>query len=395
MSSSLGFDKSFSLDGLTKYDTNSTAAGFFDAFDENRQFRSSLHEFAYTVAVHPAFSIVLIFVILINVISVALQTSRSFAMDFKHLIAILDAIFLSIYLFEFILKYYGLGNQYWHNHYNKFDFFILLVSLFTFIQVNFTFLNFLGDLSVLRVVQALRAMRSLRAISIIPALRILFEALIKTVLSIGNLALLLILILYVFGIMGYYLYGTEGDPERYGSLGSALLTLMCYVTIDEWTEVNRVLDTHDKSSRFYILAFVLMGHILFTNLFIGVVIRNLDVAIEENRSKVEKKKKKLLSKKKLLILRKQHNELSNLAQSTKNLTETEINEMMAKLAGKLHHSDTVPVLHLCCSVPWMEAFQQLMVNYEDDLYRLQQVYFEIAQTLAEAVELKLNREMRI
>ncbi|KAL0236104.1 hypothetical protein GEMRC1_002686 [Eukaryota sp. GEM-RC1] len=164
------------------------------------------------------------------------------------------------------------------------------------------------------------------------------------------------LILYVFGIIGFYLYGTEGDPERYGTLGSAFLTLMCYVTIDEWTEVNSTLDAYATSSRFYILAFVLLGHILFTNLFIGVVIQNLDVAIEEHRAKQNKKKDKLIRKKKLMILKRQHQDLSSLLDDKSTLTESEINAMISNLVGKLRHVDTVPTMHICCSLTWIEGF---------------------------------------
>lgn len=47
------------------------------------------------------------------------------------------------------------------------------------------------------------------------------------------LLLLLLIIMFLFGIMGYYFFGydEQGDKENWGSLGIAFLSLFTYVTV--------------------------------------------------------------------------------------------------------------------------------------------------------------------
>lgn len=54
--------------------------------------------------------------------------------------------------------------------------------------------------------------------------------------SIVNVVLLLLLLMFLFSIMGYYIFGyrdseTESDKEHWGDLGSAMLSLFNYVTV--------------------------------------------------------------------------------------------------------------------------------------------------------------------
>ena len=53
--------------------------------------------------------------------------------------------------------------------------------------------------------------------------------------------MLLVMLMYVFAIMGYYLFGQRdsgaADEYYWGNLGAAFLTLFVYVTADGWTAV--------------------------------------------------------------------------------------------------------------------------------------------------------------
>ena len=50
-----------------------------------------------------------------------------------------------------------------------------------------------------------------------------------------NLLFLLFLLMYVFGIVGFYFWGQEdGDQEHWGTLPNALLTLFAYATVSRW-----------------------------------------------------------------------------------------------------------------------------------------------------------------
>jgi cation channel sperm-associated protein 3 len=148
---------------------------------------------------------------------------------YLNLFVIFDIMFLTIYTIEFGLKLYCEPVRYWGNNYNRFDFLILALSYFNFVQLLFK-IDISADLSYIRVLRgafptqpesaaaccilyhrlhglmcfasvlliccaALRALRALRSISFVRALRVLVNALIKTLASIVNLLAVLLLVM--------------------------------------------------------------------------------------------------------------------------------------------------------------------------------------------------------
>ena len=74
---------------------------------------------------------------MINIVVIALETDESVDEENGHknsnLYHNLDLFFLSVYLFEFIAKVYVFPISYWKQGYNRFDFFVLLISLLQWI----------------------------------------------------------------------------------------------------------------------------------------------------------------------------------------------------------------------------------------------------------------------
>jgi len=65
-------------------------------------------------------------------------------------------------------------------------------------------------------------------------LQVLVTALLDTIRkSFVNMVFLMALLIFISGILGFYLFGTgeNGDQENWGSLGSAMLTLFAFVTV--------------------------------------------------------------------------------------------------------------------------------------------------------------------
>ena len=103
----------------------------------------------------------------------------------------------------------------------------------------------IGSVTFLRVLRALRALRALRGISFIRSLQVLVAALRTTVSEVLNLVLLLALLMYIFGIMGYYFFGsaeyalgTGRSTEDWDSLSSGCMSLFVFVTADGWTDIQ-------------------------------------------------------------------------------------------------------------------------------------------------------------
>ena len=106
----------------------------------------------------------------------------------------------------------------------RFDFVIVAICL---MPVNATYAAVLRLLRVLRVLKLVRAL---------PRLQILVSALLKSIPSMGYVAILLFLVFYVYACAAVFIFGAN-DPVHFGHLPLAMLSLFRVVTGEDWTDV--------------------------------------------------------------------------------------------------------------------------------------------------------------
>ena len=99
--------------------------------------------------------------------------------------------------------------------------------------------------------------------------------------------LLMSIIFYIYAVAGYHLFH-EHDPEHWRSLGISLLTLLRIVTLEDWTDVMYTAMEMHSFAWIYFVSFVIVGTFVVINLFIAVVINNLDEAKSEQLKELEK-----------------------------------------------------------------------------------------------------------
>ena len=76
-------------------------------------------------------------------------------------------------------------------------------------------------------------------------------------------------------VTGFHFFREE-DPAHWGSLGAALLTLFQMLTLEGWVEIQgAVLDAYPLAW-IYFSSFVLVAVFVVVNLFIAVVLNNLE-----------------------------------------------------------------------------------------------------------------------
>src|SRR5690606_1133513 len=104
--------------------------------------------------------------------------------------------------------------------------------------------------------------------------------------SLCYIVLLLGMILYVYGVFGYHLFH-EYDPENWGSLSRSVMTLFEILTLDGWVDVHDHVKDHVPLSWVFFSSFIVFAVFLVVNLFIAVVISNLEKVqiIEEARAR--------------------------------------------------------------------------------------------------------------
>lgn len=215
--------------------------------------------------------------ILINAFILGLETNATLVADYGQWFILGHHLILATFIIEAALKITAVAphlKRYFGDGWNLFDFSVIVLSL----------IPTTGELAM--VARLARLLRVLRLISAIPELRLIVATLMRTIPSMGNIMLLMSIIFYIFAIAGYHLFHLH-DPQHWGSLGVALLTLFRIVTLEDWTDVMYTAMEAQPYAWIYFISFVLMGTFVIVNLFIAVVINNLDEAKAERLAQLQ------------------------------------------------------------------------------------------------------------
>ena len=213
-----------------------------------------------------AFELAIVAVILINAALLGLGTSE--VLD-RNIGGWIDGVFwalLAVFIAEAALKMAASEPRvlgYFRDGWNVFDFLVIVAALIP------TF----GPLAM--IARLARLLRVLRLISTIKELRLIVAALVRSIPSVGHVLMLMSIIVYVYAIIGYYLFN-DYDPENWGSLGTALLTLFKIITLEGWTDILDIAMDFHPLAWMYFLTFVVVGTFVVINLFIAIIVNSLD-----------------------------------------------------------------------------------------------------------------------
>jgi len=177
------------------------------------------------------FDMFIAFFIVANVVAMAVESYKKSDGQIQFDL-ISNYFFTYVFGMECLLKFYTLRmKRFFENGWNKFDFFIVMISFFGVVIDN------LGDSvqidpTILRILRIFRIFRILRAFRIFKALKSLQE-LVKTIAkslpSMANLVAFLLLFFFIWSVLGVVLYGAmckEGDED----LEPVLRSTRCLLT---------------------------------------------------------------------------------------------------------------------------------------------------------------------
>jgi len=202
---------------------------------------------------------VIIGLIVINAITLGLETDKTVMAAIGPFLIALDKTVLGIFILEILAKLLVRGWRFWRDPWSLFDFCVVAIAL----------LPSTGALSVLR---ALRILRVLRLISLVPSLRRVVGGLIAAIPGMASIVLLMALIFYVFSVMATKLYA-ETFPEWFGSLGASAYSLFQIMTLESWSMgiVRPIMEVHPYAWIFFV-PFILSTAFTVLNLFIGIIV---------------------------------------------------------------------------------------------------------------------------
>lgn len=222
---------------------------------------------------HRRFQQFIIWVIVVNAVTLGLETSQGVMAEFGGLLHVADRIMLAIFVVELVCRLYVYGWRFFTDSWNVFDFLIVGISL----------LPATGPFSVLR---ALRVLRVLRLISAVPAMRRVVSGLLAAVPGMASIGALLGLIIYVAAVMATKLFGHIA-PEFFGDLGTTLFTLFQTMTGEAWPDIARKVMAEAPLAWIFFVIYILISSFAVLNLFIAVIVSGMEKSVTNDLVEAE------------------------------------------------------------------------------------------------------------
>lgn len=230
----------------------------------------------------------------INTIVLALDHHGISAED-ESTLSTLNFFFTIIFIIEMSLKLIGLGPiNYLKDKLNYLDGMVVLLSIF-----ELAFLSGGGAFSAFRAVRIMRTFRVLRVARLLKSMQsmqTIMDVITRSISSFLYLAMLLLLFIFIYALLGMQTFGGKFDFEdgkprgNFDTFNTAFITVFQILTMENWqlilydcmrSDVNKMLTS------VYLISWIFLGNFMLLNLFLAIL---LDSFAEEDESDAQKRK---------------------------------------------------------------------------------------------------------
>ena len=218
---------------------------------------------------------VIMVLIVVNAVILGLETVPAAMQRFGETLIAIDQIILGVFVIEILLRIFAHRLSFFRDPWSLFDFAVVAIAL----------VPASGPFAVLR---ALRVLRVLRLLTLVPSMRRVVGALLSSIPGLSSIALVLMLIYYVFAVIATKLFGAN-FPQWFGTIGESLFSLFQIMTLESWSMgiVRPVMELHPNAWIFFIV-FILIATFTMLNLFIAIIVNAMhSFTEEENRERRE------------------------------------------------------------------------------------------------------------
>ncbi|MBI1234876.1 MAG: ion transporter [Alphaproteobacteria bacterium] len=234
-------------------------------------------KFCHRVSESTTFHNVVLGVIVLTAALMGLETNQGLVAEYSAELTMVNALIQIFFMTELSIRLIAHApgvHRFFRDGWNVFDFLVVALSL---LPASGTFAM---------VARLARLMRVARLLSALPELRLLVATMLRSIPSMGSIFLLLGLILYIYGVTGVHLF-RDVDHENWGSLGAAFMTLFQVLTLEGWVELMGQSMLATPWAWVYYVSFIVIAVFVVVNLFIAVVINNLEAAKHAHRMATE------------------------------------------------------------------------------------------------------------
>ena len=211
-------------------------------------------------------------VIVLNAITLGIQT-YDISSGLESALTLLDEIFLGIFVVEIAIRVAAFGSRpqdFFRDGWNVFDFAVVGAALLPGVRENIT---------LLRIIRLLRVVR---LVTVLPDLRILVRALARSIPPILSLVVLTAMLMYVYAMVGWILFGDEA-PENWGNIGEALLSTFTMLTLENWPLLLEEGIAIHPASWIFFVSYVLLASFLVINILIAIIINSMEEVHDAER----------------------------------------------------------------------------------------------------------------
>jgi len=156
---------------------------------------------------------------------------------------------------------------------NIFDFVIIVITLIP-----------MGETNIAAIARLLRIFRVLRLITARPELKRIIDVLIGVIPSIIDIVILLFIIFYIYAIIGNFLFA-DAPSGLWKDFLVSMLTLFRVLTLEGWTDVMYEAMILHSWAWVYFVSFVIIAAFIFFNLFVAVIINEMEKSKNEDIEK--------------------------------------------------------------------------------------------------------------
>lgn len=217
-------------------------------------------------------------VIVANAVALGLETFSAVNARHHDLLTFLNEAFFGYYVVELLIRITAYGKRPWDffkSGWNVFDFVIVAVGFVPSMRENAT------------VVRMARLLRITRLFRLLPDLRIIVNAVGRSIPGLSSLALASAMLVYIYAMIGWVLFH-EGDPKNFGNVGEAMLTMFQVLTLEGLPEFIATGRSVSQWAVPFYVSYVLLASFLVFNLFIGIVLNSMEEARAEELRRIEK-----------------------------------------------------------------------------------------------------------
>jgi voltage-gated sodium channel len=222
----------------------------------------------------PWFNLAGFAVIMVNAAALGLETYERISSAAGPVLHAVEYTCVALFVVELLVRFGATlpaPGRFFRDRWNLFDLAIVVAPLLPGVRENVT------------VLRLLRLARIVRAFRLFPSLRVILVGIRRSLPGLASFLLVTVLLIYGYAMLGWMLFG-QAYPDRYGTVGQAMLTLFLLLSLDGITDMLQAGRMVTGWAVLYYVSYMVAACYLLTNLLVGLVLTALQEAQEDERA---------------------------------------------------------------------------------------------------------------